>query len=103
MDQKLQTAFCVHAKILLLEEYGVTFGYLPGKIQKNVVTNALSYLDIDRLNIKSEEMLKLLSGSESNRISKIKRTILMHTALIFKLQAKVKDTRSREKRLAQTH
>jgi hypothetical protein len=40
--------------LLLLEEYGVTFEYLPGKIQKNVDTNALSYLDIDSLNIQEE-------------------------------------------------
>jgi hypothetical protein len=39
--------------LLLLEEYGVSFEYLPGKIQKNVciVTNALSCLDIDSLKI----------------------------------------------------
>jgi hypothetical protein len=28
---------------LLLEEYGVTFEYLPGKIQKNVATVADAY------------------------------------------------------------
>jgi hypothetical protein len=37
--------------LLLLEEYGVTFEYLPGKIQKNVVADALSRLDIDSLKI----------------------------------------------------
>jgi hypothetical protein len=32
--------------LLLLEEYGITFAYLPGKKQKNVVADALSLLDI---------------------------------------------------------
>jgi hypothetical protein len=35
--------------LLLLEEYGVTFEYLPGK--KNVVADVLSRLDIDSLKI----------------------------------------------------
>jgi hypothetical protein len=74
--------------LLLLEEYGVTFEYLPGK--KNVVADALSRLDIDSLKIQEEEVLTLLSGSENNSISNIKYTIPMHTALIFKEQAKVK-------------
>jgi hypothetical protein len=39
---------------------------------------------------KEEEVLALLSGSENNSISNIKGTIPMHTALIFKEQAKVK-------------
>jgi hypothetical protein len=50
-------------------------------------------LDIDSLKIqenKEEEVLALLSGSENNSISNIKGTIPMHTALIFKEQAKVK-------------
>jgi hypothetical protein len=47
--------------LLLLEEYGVTFDYLPGKKQKNVVVNALSHLDIDSLKIQEEEVLTLLS------------------------------------------
>jgi hypothetical protein len=71
--------------LLLLEEYGVTFEYLPGK--KNVVADALSRLENDSLKIqeiKEEEVLILLSGSENNSISNIKYTILMHTALIFK-------------------
>jgi hypothetical protein len=85
--------------LLLLEEYGLTFEYLPGK--KNVVADALSRLNIDSLKIQEEEVLTLLSGSENNSISNIKSIIPMHTALIFKEQAKVKGLR--EKGLAQPH
>jgi hypothetical protein len=76
--------------LLLLEEYGVTFEYLPGKKQKNVCTAAyaLFNLDIDSLKIQEEEVLTPLSGSENSSISNIK--FPMHTALIFKEQAKVK-------------
>jgi hypothetical protein len=81
--------------LLLLEEYGVTFEYLQGK--KNVVADALSRLDIDSLKIQEEEALTLLSGSENNSISNIKLTIPMHNALIFKEQAKVKESGLREK------
>jgi hypothetical protein len=84
---------------LLLEEYAVTFEYLAGK--KNVVTNALSRLDIDSLKIQEEEALTNLSGSENNSISNIK--FPMHTALIFKQQEKVKEQGLREKGLAQPH
>jgi hypothetical protein len=77
--------------LLLLEEYGVSFEYLPGK--KNVVADDLSCLDIDSLKIQEEEVLTLLSGSENNSISNIKSTIPMHTALIFKEQAKNKGLR----------
>jgi hypothetical protein len=56
--------------LLLLEEYGVTFEYLPGK--KNVVADALFCVDIDSLKIQEEEVLILLSGSENNSISHIK-------------------------------
>jgi hypothetical protein len=88
--------------LLPLEEYGVTFEYLPGK--KNIVVDALSRLDIDSLKIQEEEeALTLLSGSENNSISNIKLIILMHTALIFKQQAKVKNVELREKGLAQPH
>jgi hypothetical protein len=37
--------------LLLLEEYGVTFEYLPGKKNVAVVVDALSRLDIDGLKI----------------------------------------------------
>jgi hypothetical protein len=87
--------------LLLLEEYGVTFEYLPGK--KNVVADALSCLEIDSLKIQEGEVLTLFSESENNSISNIKYTILMHAALIFKEQAKVKGLRLREKGLAQPH
>jgi hypothetical protein len=78
--------------LLFLQEYGVTFEYLPGK--KNVVTvaNGLSRLDIDSLKIQEEEGLTLLSGSENNSISKI-----------FKEQAKVKKSGLRGNGLAQPH
>jgi hypothetical protein len=91
--------------LLLLEEYGVTFEYLPGNKQKNMCTvaDALSCLDIGSLKIQEEEVLTLLSGSENNSISNIKYTIPLHTALIFKEQAKFKDTGLREKGLAQPH
>jgi hypothetical protein len=58
--------------ILLLEEYGVTFEYLPGKKIMATVADALSRLDIDSLKIQLEELLTLLSGSENNSISNIK-------------------------------
>jgi hypothetical protein len=79
--------------LLRLEEYGVTFEYVPGKTQKNVavVADALSRLEIDSLKIQEEEVLTLLSGSENNSISSINLIIPMHTALIFKEQAKVKE------------
>jgi hypothetical protein len=87
--------------ILLLEEYGVTFEHLSGK--KNIVTDTLYRLDIKNLRIQEQEVLTLLSGSENNSISSIKLTIPMHTALIFKEQAKVKEPGLREKGLAQHH
>jgi hypothetical protein len=87
--------------LLLLEEYGVIFEYLPGK--KNVVADALSRLDIDSLKIQEEEVLTLLSGSENSNIYNIKLTIPMHTDLIFKEQAKVNQPGLREKGLAQPH
>jgi hypothetical protein len=75
----------------------------PGK--KHFVADTLSRLDIDSLKIQeiSEKVLTLLSGSENNRISSIKLTIPMHTALISKEQAKVKESGLREKGLDQPH
>jgi hypothetical protein len=87
--------------LLLLEEYGVSFEYLPGK--KNVVADALSRLDIDSLEIQEEEVLTPLSGSENNSISNIQLIVPIHTALIFKEQAKVKELELREKGLDQLH
>jgi hypothetical protein len=83
--------------LLLLEEFGVSFEYLPEK--KNVVADALSCLDIDGLKIQEEEeVLTLLSVSENNSISIIE--FPMHTTLIFKEQAKVR--RFKRKRLSPT-
>jgi hypothetical protein len=55
--------------------------------------DALSRLNIDSLKIQEEtqKALTLLSGSENIRISNIKCIIPIHTALIFKEQAKVKE------------
>jgi hypothetical protein len=61
--------------LLLLEEYGVKFEYLPGKKNVGTVADTLSRLDIDSLKIQEEEVLTLLSGSENNSISNIKSTI----------------------------
>jgi hypothetical protein len=85
--------------LLLLEEYGVTFEYLP---EKKNVEDALSRLEIYSLKIQEEELITLLSGSENNSISNIKLTTPIHTALIFKQQTKVKN-KLREKVLAQPH
>jgi hypothetical protein len=60
--------------LLLLEEYGVTFEYLPGKKNVGIVADALSRLDIDSLKIQEEEVLTLLSGSENSSIINIKGT-----------------------------
>jgi hypothetical protein len=88
--------------LLLLEEYGVTFEYLPGKKNVAFVADALSRLDIDSLKIQEEEVFTLLSGSENNSISNIKLTIPIHTALIFKEQANVKESGLIEKGLSPT-
>jgi Integrase zinc binding domain len=81
---------------LLLEEYGVSFEYLPGK--KNAVANALSRLDIDDLKIQQEEALKVLSESEQSNIE-----FPMHTALIFNEQTRFNGLRGTEKGLSQLH
>jgi hypothetical protein len=88
---------------LLLEEYGVIFKYLPGKINVGTIADALSCLDTDSLKIQEqeEELLTLLSGSENSSIYNIELTIPMHTDLIFIEQAKVMGLR--EKCLAQPH
>jgi hypothetical protein len=91
-DRVLRTCW-----LLLLEEYGVTFEYLPGKKQKNVVADTISRLNIDGLKIQEEEVLTLISGSENNCISNIKLTIPMHTVLIVKEQAIVKNSGLRKK------
>jgi RNase H-like domain found in reverse transcriptase/Reverse transcriptase (RNA-dependent DNA polymerase) len=88
----LKASDCVLRWLLLLEEYGVSFEYLPGK--KNVIADALSQLDIDDLNIQEEEVLALLSESEFSNIK-----FPIHTALIFKEQIKVQGLR--EKGLSQ--
>jgi hypothetical protein len=74
-------------------------------LQKNVAVTAdsLYCLDIHSLKIQEEEVLTLLSGTENNSISNIKLTIPMHTVLIFKEQAKVKESELTEKGLAQPH
>jgi hypothetical protein len=74
--------------LLLLEEYGVTFEYFPGKKIFVDIADAFSCLDIDKLKIQEEEVLTLLSRSETNSISDIK--FAMHTAFIYKEQANVK-------------
>jgi hypothetical protein len=80
--------------LLLLEEYKVTFEYLPGK--KNVLADALSCLDIDELTIPKEEALAILSESENSIIN-----FPMYTALIFKEQIQVPGLR--EKGLSQPY
>jgi hypothetical protein len=74
---------------LLLEEYVVSFEYLPGR--KNVVADALSCLDIDDLKIQGEEFLTFLSESEQSNIK-----FPMHIALIFKEQTRVNGLREKE-------
>jgi hypothetical protein len=70
----LKASDCVLSWLLLLEEYVVTFEYLPGKKQKNVTTveDALSRLEMDSLGIQEEEALTLLLELENNSISNIK-------------------------------
>jgi hypothetical protein len=53
--------------------------------------------------VQEEEILKLFSGSENSSIINIKLTTSMHTAWIFKEQAKVKEPGLREKGLVQSH
>jgi hypothetical protein len=79
--------------LLILKEYGVTFEYLSGKNNLETVADALSRVEIDSLKIPKEEVSRLLSVEENSSIKNIKCTIPMHTALIFKEQAKVKELR----------
>jgi hypothetical protein len=53
--------------LLLLEEYRVTFEYLPGKKNVTTVADALSCLDIDSLKIQEEEVVTILSGTEKKQ------------------------------------
>jgi hypothetical protein len=68
--------------------------------KENVVVDALSRLDIDSLKIQEEtqEASTIMSRSENSSINNI--NFPMHTALIFKEQAKVKELGLREKGLA---
>jgi hypothetical protein len=84
---------CILCWLLLLEEYREAFEYLPRK--KNVVVDAVSRLYIDCLKFQELEVLTLLPESESSSTSNIQ--IQMHIALIFKVQAKVKELGLREK------
>jgi hypothetical protein len=72
---------------LLLEEYGITFGYLPRN--KNVVADTLSHLEVNSLKIQEEVASTFIPGSENSSISNIKIAIPIHTALIFNEQTKV--------------
>jgi hypothetical protein len=58
--------------LLLIEEYGVIFEYLPRRKQKSAVADVLSRIEIESLKIQEEEVLSLLSGSENKSISNIK-------------------------------
>jgi hypothetical protein len=68
---KANTSDHVLRWLLLLEENGVKFKYLPAK--KNVVADALSHLDIDSLKIQDnkESEFTFLSGSEKNRAASL--------------------------------
>jgi hypothetical protein len=88
---ELKASDCALRWLLLIEVYGLTFEYLPERENVTTVADALSSLDIDSLKIQKEEALTFLSRSEKNSINNIKLIIPMHTDLIFKEQAKVKD------------
>jgi hypothetical protein len=77
-------------------------------MNENVKCSCRCFIPPDSLKIQEEEeqqqeeeSLKILSGSENNSITNIKLTIPMHTALIFKEQAIVKQPGLREKGLFQ--
>jgi hypothetical protein len=85
---------CILCWLLLFEEYREASEYLPRK--KNVVVDTVSCLDIDCLKFQELEILTILPESESNSTTS-NIQIQMHTALIFKVQAKVKELGLREK------
>jgi hypothetical protein len=88
---------------LLLEEYGVTFEYLPGKKNVGNVADALSRFDIHSLKNQEEELLTVISGSENNSISNIKYQINNSKAYCFDLQEQAKVKGLKEKFLGQNH
>jgi hypothetical protein len=69
------------------------------------VADALSLLDIYSLKIQDNkgQKLTLPSGLENSSINKIKLSIQLYTALIFKEQAKVKNLGLQGKNLAKNH
>jgi hypothetical protein len=88
----LKASDCVLSWLLLIEEYGVTFEYLPGKKIVVTIVDDLSRHEIDSLKIQEEEVeeLTLFSGSENIRTSNIKTTTPIYTVLIFKEQTRNK-------------
>jgi hypothetical protein len=73
---------------LIPGEYGVAFEYFSGK--KNVVADALSFLDNHELKIPQipqEEVLTIISGSDHNYI-----IFPIYTSLIFKKKKKSLDS-----------
>jgi RNase H-like domain found in reverse transcriptase len=84
----LKPSDCVFRWLSLLEEYVVILEYLPGK--KNVVSDALSCLDIDELMIPQEEALVILLESQHSNIK-----FPMYTVLIFKERVKVPGLRDK--------
>jgi hypothetical protein len=62
---KASDHFLLLCWLLLLEEDGVTFDYLPGKT--NVVTDAFSCLDINSLTIEGEEEEKNSLGKRKHQ------------------------------------
>jgi hypothetical protein len=79
---ELNASYRVLCWLLLLEENGVIYEYLPGKKNILTVADTLSRLDIDDLKNQKNGPLRHLSRSKNSSISNIK--FLMNTALIFK-------------------
>jgi ABC-type iron transport system FetAB ATPase subunit len=84
----IKSTIPIHTSLIFREQ---------SKVKDTRSREKVSRLIIDNLKIQEEKVLALLSVTENSIISNIKSTITMHTALIFKEQAKVKDTRSRER------